>query len=391
MGLLSWLSGKKTSDADAPPPPAPAPQDEAALLEELAAGLSSRKGAARVDAARALLDRWRSGDMKAAELIAPRVGELLEDDEPQVRITGLSGVRLFARRENVEKHASATIALLADPVAQVRAAAVWSVARLPGEAAHGQLVALLSSSEEALRFASACALAEKHDKACLPELLKAVHEDHRRQEALSALMALGAPEAVPELRALFDAEEGEGPGIGAFDRVAVAAALARLGDEAGKDHLVACLEEYSDERPVAAEWVGRLGIAAAIPQLEELSAEEGDPAQGAALRALGRLQAPGAAARLLALAGDDEAPEDLRLDAAEGLAELGTPEARALLEKLAQGPADGELALNCRELLGELAVADAVKAAQAEAQAAAAKATSEAAAAAAAPAEPPKG
>jgi HEAT repeat protein len=86
----------------------------------------------------------------------------------------------------------------------------------------------------------------------------------------------------------------------------------------------------------------------AVPALEELSEVEGDPARGAALRALGRLKAPGAEERLAAIVDDEEGAPDLRMDAAEGLAELG---ALVRLERLASG--SDELAQLCRELLVE--------------------------------------
>ena len=88
-----------------------------------------------------------------------------------------------------------------------------------------------------------------------------------------------------------------------------------------------------------------------------LAEDDGDPGQGAAIRALGRLKAPGAEERLLRIAGDDQAPEDLRMDAAEGLAELQTPAALELLQKLASAETS-ELSQVCQELLLELAHAD---------------------------------
>jgi len=86
--------------------------------------------------------------------------------------------------------------------------------------------------------------------------------------------------------------------------------------------------------------------------LSELADLEGDPARGAAMRALGRLGAAGAEERLMRVAGDVDAPEDLRMDAAEGLAELGTPLALDLLRGLAAQ--DSELGALCRELVAEV-------------------------------------
>jgi HEAT repeat protein len=201
-----------------------------------------------------------------------------------------------------------------------------------------------------MRFAAACALSEVQDLAAMPELTAALRDDHRRQEAISALMTLGYAAALPALRELFDDES-----LGEFDRTLVAAAMARFGDARGAAHLVERIERAGDDRPIAAEWAGRLGVKEAEAALTALADEEGDPARGAAMRALGRLKAPGAEERLLNVARSDEFADDLRMDAAEGLAELGTPGALESLKKLAEG--ESELAQLCRELLAEVAAA----------------------------------
>ncbi len=342
MGLFSSLFGKKGTDA------APPPQEEPVALDALREALDSPDGALRVDAARELLDRWRNGDAEAATAIAPRLSDLLGDDEPMVRIAALQGVRLLHKPENLAACESGVIALLADPVPQVRTAAIWAAIRLPGDAARAQVRAALQSEEETMRFAAACALSDVHDSAALPELIAALRDDHRRQEALSALMSLGDAGAVPEIARLFEDES-----LGEFDRTLVAAGLARFGDPRGGAHLVSRIEADGDDRPIAAEWAGRLGVQEAIAALSEVAAAEGDPAQGAAVRALGRLKAEGAEQRLVDLASDAGAPDDLRMDAAEGLAELATPAALETLRGLAAGE-PSELSQLCQELLAEV-------------------------------------
>src|SRR5438128_9533638 len=98
MGLFSSLFGGSKKE----PPEAPEPEtneDEApgVPLEELREALDSPEGGLRVDAARALLERWRGGDAQAAEAIAPRLPELLDDSEGLVRLAALSGVRLLRK------------------------------------------------------------------------------------------------------------------------------------------------------------------------------------------------------------------------------------------------------------------------------------------------------
>ena len=349
MGLFSSLFGKQK----APEPEVNEEEAPGVPLDDLRAALDSREDALRVDAARALLERWRGGDAPAAEVIAPRLADLLDDSEGLVRLAALAGVRLLRKPENLEKCASGTLALLADGNAQVRTAAVWAAIRLPGEVARQQVRALLAATEEPMRFAAACALSDVRDTTALPELTAALRDDHRRQEAISALMSLGDAAALPEIGQLFEEES-----LGDFDRTLVAAALARFGDARGKAHLVERIERDADDRPIAAEWAGRLGVQEAIPSLSELAEKDGDPARGAAMRALGRLRAPGAEERLLAFAGDPEAAEDLRMDAAEGLAELGSPAGVERLRKLAVGE-PSELSQLCQELLAEVAANEA--------------------------------
>src|SRR2546421_1068701 len=325
MGLFSSLFGKRE----------PQPESERPPYAELDAGeaLDSPDGALRVDAARALLERWRAGAVHAPEVLAPRLGDLLEDPEPLVRAAALSGVRLLRKPENLARCESAVLALLADPVPQVRTAAIWSALRLPGEAARARVRAILESGEESMRFAAACALSDVQDPAALGELQAALADEHRRQEALSALMSLGDPSAVPEIAKVFEHDS-----LGEFDRTLAAAALARFGDARGACHLVARLESDADDRPIAAAWAGRLGAQEAIPALDALAGTDGGAAQGAATRGLGRVRAPGAEERLIRIASG-AAPEDLRMDAAEGLAELGSPRGLDLLRKVAaEGP-----------------------------------------------------
>jgi HEAT repeat protein len=354
MGLLSWLSAKTARTAAAPGSGGEGEEASPAgevPVAELAEDLASANAGLRVDASRALLDLWRAGSVDAAAAaaaFAARLGDLLEDVDPMVRINGLAGVRLLRREENLSKHAAAVQALLHDPVAQVRTAAVGAAAHLPGQAARDEVRAVLRSPEEPMRFQAACVLADLRDPAALPELIAALGEDIRRQEALSAILTLGDVAAVPAVAALFEDE-----GASEIDRTMAAAALARLGDARGGEHLAQRIAEGADDGPVAAEMAGRLGVQEAVPALSAIAEDEDALARGAALRALGRLRAPGAEERLLSVAADVSAPEDLRMDAAEGLAELDTARARDLLHLLA-GQADGELGALCAELLREL-------------------------------------
>jgi HEAT repeat protein len=356
MGLLSWLTGKKPADAEPEKPASADPAEAKRDLETFRAMVESRNGAARVDGARALLERWRAGDGEAATILVDRLPALLEDSEPTVRQVALGCVRLMRKPENLEKYASDVLAALADKAAPVRTAAVWAAIRLPGEVGRTQVRALLTAGDEPLRFDAATALAEVGDSAALPVLCEQLREGHRRQEALSSLMSLGDKAALPALVELWESEEE----IGDFDRTMLAAALVRFGDERGAAHLAERAGTAADDRPVAVEWAGRLGVRDAIPALLQLVDQEADPARGAALRALGRLKAEGVEELLLRTAQDADLADDLRMDAAEGLAELGTDRALATLRDLSAQQDDvGAL---CRDLLGEIAAAAAAQA-----------------------------
>jgi HEAT repeat protein len=348
MGIFSWLSSKKSAAPQAEPEADAEAEESVVPVEDLAGALESSNGAARVDAARALIERWREGEIAAAEAIAPRLHELLDDDEAQVRAAALSGVRMLHKPENIERCASGVLACLADPAQPVRLQALWVAARLPGDGPRAQVRAALKSEDESVRFSAACALSDVQDAAAMPELVQALREGHRRQEAITAMMALGDAGALPPLRELFEDESLE-----EFDRTMTAAALARFGDASGGDHLTKRIQAGFDDQPVAAEWAGRLDVQQAIPALEELADSEGELARGAALRALGRLRAQGAEERLLSVVTDTEAADDLRMDSAEGLAELGSDKALAALRQLAQEPSD--LGRLCAELLQEAA------------------------------------
>jgi HEAT repeat protein len=361
MGILSWLSGKKTAELPAAEPQEPA-EEEQLPVAQLAAELAEIAPERRIDAARALLERWRAGDAEAASALAPHVHELLADPEPSMRLVALAAVHLFRKPENIDRCASGVLAALNDGVAQVRTAAVWAAAALPTEAARVQLHAALESREEPLRFAAACALANRQDAAAVPELLRAVHEGVRRQEAVAALITLGDPSCVPDLVQLFEGEDEAA--LEPFDKTSVAAALAKFGDARGAAWLVERIENDGDDGPIAVDWAARLGVQDAVPALLELAENEGSHARGAAVRALGTLRAPGAEERLRGILDDEEEPPELRMDAAEGLADLGTPSAIAAL-KAHSGGGD-ELAEVCAELVVQLAAQEAARAAAAE-------------------------
>lgn len=103
--------------------------------------------------------------------------------------------------------------------------------------------------------------------------------------------------------------------------------------------------------------------AAAVPVLEELARGAGTPPRRReeAIRSLGALEVPEAAAPLRALAADARAPDDLRARAAFALAQQQGPAAVADLEPLLQDPRE-PLRLGAARALGQAGGEDAKKA-----------------------------
>ncbi len=343
MGLFSKLFGGNASK----PEDSVSEMDVSVSVAELSAALESSNGGLRIDALAMLSERAReSGDAEAIEAIAAHWPKLLTDSEELVRQRALSLTAIVPASADRE---SALLPLLDDSVAAVRTAAVWAVARA-SKSPSPILVAHLHDPSPQTRFAVAAALAQLGDSSGFEELALALDEPAARLEALQALGNLGDARALAPLTALFERTM-----LDEMDRVQCAGALARLGDSAGKEHLLRALEENGESAPFAAGWAGDLGILEAVPLLEALADEVESPARGASLHALGALRAPGAEARLLRVLSSDDGEESAaRLDAAEGLALIGTPTARSALEEAAGRTQDDEVRAGLEDILSEL-------------------------------------
>ncbi|HCF60817.1 MAG TPA: PBS lyase, partial [Myxococcales bacterium] len=125
---------------------------------------------------------------------------------------------------------------------------------------------------------------------------------------------------------------------------------ARLGDADARRWLVERVARRKGaDRGLAVEIVGELGVGEALPALLEALGDRKDPFRGACLRVLGML-GDQAHRELIEKALFDTTEEvEVRMDAAEGLMNLGGPEARAALERALGGTDDEEL----REVVSE--------------------------------------
>ncbi len=277
----------------------------------------------RAEAAEALCGLALEAPETAAPEFAPHVPVLLADEQPEVRCAGVA-----LAGEVLPPHDAREVFLqaLTDRTGRVRVEAAGRLADLALPDTRGTLAALLQDELFEVRFEAARGMAALQHAAGFDVLVEALDSAEFRFRAASALAQLGRADAVPHLRRALTAWF-----LPAFDRTQVAGALARLGDDAGRAHLLKRARKgWSMDRPMALELLGEVKAPGARALLEGVLADAADPCRGPAARGLGRLGDPAAEGALAAIATDPAAPDSLRLDAAEGLLRLGTPTARAL-------------------------------------------------------------
>ena len=205
-----------------------------------------------------------------------------------------------------EKAAEADLVkALSDADGRVAAAAAEALGRLKTPAAVTPLVRKLASSDATVRFSAAWALGRIGSNA--PQVLP----------ALTARLADADPFVV------YAAADALGRLDGKTDATTVAALVKVAGT---KDHVA---------RAKAAEVLGTLKTAAAVPVLKTLAAEGDDGERISALRALGRIATPEAAAFLTTYVAAKQGEAVDRLAAARALAEGtgGTVALRALMSE----------------------------------------------------------
>ncbi len=259
--------------------------------------------------------------------LRPRLISLLSDTHPPLRAAACAGLLACGPAPDlVELLARA----LQDAEAPVRREAARSLASLEDPAARPPLKAALADADAQARFEAAVGLAALRDGGGVEILLQAVEDPVRRFAALGALAQLGEPRAreVAErvLGRFFMSD---------FERTQAAGVLARLGVEAGREHLLGRLKRRrADDRGLAMELCGEHRVLAAIPILREALHDRRDPWRGTAARSLGMLGEDPSGDTLARLAEDSTEEFEVRCDAMEGLMFLGTPGAVAALNRL---------------------------------------------------------
>jgi HEAT repeat protein len=112
-------------------------------------------------------------------------------------------------------------------------------------------------------------------------------------------------------------------------------------------------KKWSADRALAVELCGEVKAPGALERLRAILEDPKDPCRGAAARGLGMLGDAKALPWLLALLEDIGAPEDFRLDAADGLWRLGLPEGLARVRAAVSTFASPEAREELTELLQE--------------------------------------
>ncbi len=270
---------------------------------------------------------------------APAVVRLLADPQPEVRCGGVALAALVLCAEEAE---ALLIRYLSDPDVRIRLEATGRLADLARPTARGALAGAMRDANSSVRFEAARGMAGLKHSAGLQVLIDALDDIELRFRAVSALAELGDAQALPALQKLFERWF-----LPAFDRTQVAAALVKLGDPSGSEHLFKrAARKWSVDRAMAIELLGEVKAAGAREALEQILKNPADLARGAAARGLGRLGDASALAVLEGILHESSASDELKLDVAEGLWLLPNNQGRASLEKIALTTPEARAELN---------------------------------------------
>jgi HEAT repeat protein len=295
-------------------------------LEHALALLSRQKETDRLAGAGELVELARLDE--GAEALRPHLTALTADAHPQLRAAGLAGLCRLGDTQGLR----ATFERGArDSDAHVRREAIRALASLEDAATGPVLARALQDADAQVRFDAAVGLAGLHDGCGVDELLGALDDKVRRFAALGALSLLAEPRA----RAGAERILGRRLFISDFERTQAAGLLVRLGDGAGRAHLLKRLERRrADDRGLAMELCGEHRIVEATTVLRRALADPADLFRGTAARSLGLLGDLASIDALTALSRDPSVDLGFRCDAMEGLMFLRTPEALATLHAL---------------------------------------------------------
>ncbi|GHG73098.1 HEAT repeat domain-containing protein [Comamonas sp. JC664] len=293
-----------------------AERDQALLTLE-----REKRPAFRTEAALQLYHLASDVPEHAAEFLEA-LPRLLSDTQTEVRRAGVSLASVVVPPDELP---DLLISKLRDDEWQIRLEATGRMADLARPELRGALASMLEDGTFEVRFEAARGIASLQHAAGMDVLLEALDADLLRFRALGALAELGDTRALPPVKKLFGRWL-----LPAFDRTQAAGVLAKLGDPDGSTYLLqrSMKKRWSPDRALAVELCGEVKVPGALEHLKGLLDDVKDPCRGAAARGLGRLGDSQAVPWLVGLLQDTQASEDCRLDAADGLWRLGSPEAR---------------------------------------------------------------
>ncbi len=286
----------------------------------------------RINAARSLVRMCVEDPQRAPELRA-HIPRLLDDKDERVR---RAGVALAAAALPPEEAEAFLGARLTDKHYEVRLEAVGQLADLALPSSRGMFAAAMADPSFEIQFEAARGMAALKHGAGLDVLVRALDNDHLRFRALGSLAELGDVRALPAIQKLFNRFL-----LPAFERTQAAGARAKLGDTAAIPHLFArTKKKWSTDRALAVELLGEVKAPGARERLLEILTNPKDSCRGPAARGLGRLGDRTVIPELARVLEEPNLPEDVLLDAAEGLCLLGGDEARAPVRRVLERVTD---------------------------------------------------
>ncbi|MCY1034549.1 HEAT repeat domain-containing protein [Corallococcus sp. BB11-1] len=304
-----------------------------------------KRPASRAEAANQLFQLASEESAHVAEFTDALV-RLLADAQPEVRRSGVSLASVVLPPEQLP---DMLLPRLRDDDTRVRLEATGRLADLALPHARGALAGMLEDPTPEVRFEAARGIAALKHPAGLEILVAALDVDSLRFRALGALAELEDVRALPAVKKLFGKWL-----LPAFDKTQAAGVLMKLGAPEGADWLMQrTRKKWSADRALAVELCGELKVPGALERLKDILQDVKDPCRGAAARGLGRLGDARALPWLLSVLEDRAAPEDDRLDAADGVWRLGVAEGQERVRASVATFASEEARLELEELFRE--------------------------------------
>ena len=297
-----------------------------------------QRASERADAAEQLCDIVFAAPVDARAEFIPLVAQLIADKQDDVRSSGLAlGAMVLPEAEAQDlftRH-------LSDKQLAVRIEAAGRLADLESASARGALAAALNDEAFPVRFEAARGMALLKHSAGFEVLSQALVMPDFRFRAAAALAHLGNPDAVAPLQRAF-----RGWFVPTFDRTQLAGALATFKDAEGVAHLFKrAAKSWSVDRAMAVEMLGSVNAPGAKERLLAIVSDAKDTCRGAAARGLGALGDVSVSPTLESLLVEAGLSDDVRLDVAEGLLALKTPNGVARVKALSLTSPEAKLEL----------------------------------------------